>query len=88
MVLGQGQDCDLVLRQGDNYGFRVPRMIQDKAQSAVNGMSFARAATPDWIIRGTPLFEYALYHPITLSYLQAGASREAVVRVVAPLGKD
>jgi hypothetical protein len=36
-------------------------MFQDKAQSAENGESFSRAATPYW---------------------------EAVVRGVAPLGKD
>ncbi len=47
-------------------------MIQDKAQSAVNGMSFTRAVTPYWIIRVASL----------------RASREAVVRGVAPLGKD
>jgi hypothetical protein len=29
-------------------------MIQDNAQSAVNGVSFIRAATPDWIIRVAP----------------------------------
>ncbi len=29
-------------------------MIQDKAQSAGNGMSFARTATPYWIIWAAP----------------------------------
>ncbi len=44
----------LVVQQGRFDGFRVTRMIQDKAQSAVNGVSFTRAATPHWIIRVTP----------------------------------
>ncbi len=47
-------------------------MIQDKAQSAGNGVSFSRSATPYWIIRVASL----------------RASREAIVRCVAPLGKD
>ncbi len=29
-------------------------MIQDKAQSAGKGMSFARTATPYWVIRAAP----------------------------------
>ena len=43
-----------MLSQGDNDGFRVTQMIQDKAQSAENGMPFSRAATLDWIIWVTP----------------------------------
>jgi len=43
-----------VVQPGRFDGFRVTRMIQDKAQSAVNGVSFTRAATPYWIIRVAP----------------------------------
>ena len=43
-----------VLLQGDIHGFRATRMIQDKAQSEENGVSFSRAATPYWSIRVTP----------------------------------
>jgi len=63
-------------------------MIQDKAQSAVNGVSFTRAATPYWIIRVAPLFERTMRWPFAAVFFCAGASREAVVRGVAPLGKD
>ena len=34
--------------------FRATGMIQDKAQSAENGESFSRTATPYWIIPGAP----------------------------------
>ena len=47
-------------------------MFQDKAQTAENGMSFSRAATPVLGHLGTSL----------------RASWEAVVRGVAPLDKD
>jgi hypothetical protein len=43
-----------VLRQCDNHGFRATRMLQDKAQSAGNGQSFSRAATPYWSVRVAP----------------------------------
>jgi len=33
---------------------RATQIIQDKAQSAGNGMSFSRTATPYWIIRVAP----------------------------------
>jgi len=39
-----------VLFQRDNNGFRAIQMIQDKAQSEVNGIPLTRAVTPDWII--------------------------------------
>ncbi len=46
-----------MLYQCDNDGFRAIQMIQDKAQTAGNGISFSRAAPkvgalgdPDWII--------------------------------------
>ena len=35
-------------------GFRATLLFQDKAQSAGNGLSFARAATPYWSIRVAP----------------------------------
>ncbi len=44
----------LVVQQGRFDGFRATRMIQDKAQSAGNGMSFSRTVTPYWIIRVAP----------------------------------
>ena len=45
----------LVLRQGDIDGFRATQMIQDKAQSAGNGMSFTRTATRYWVIWVAPV---------------------------------
>lgn len=84
-------------------GFRATGMIQDKAQPEVPqifilacqialntnwlGEPFIKAATPYWIIPVAPLFEHELHHPVTPSSLQAGASCEAVVRVVAALEK-
>ena len=53
-------------------------MIQDKAQFAVNGMSFTRAATPCWIIRVAPCGRV-----VKRSYPEGITSA-----VVAPLGKD
>ncbi len=47
-------------------------MIQDKAQSEANGMSFSRTATPYWIIWVAPHFERTV---------------RRVVRGVAPLGR-
>ncbi len=47
---GQG----LVLLQGDIDVFRVIQMIQDKTQTANNGMSLLRAVTPYWIIWVAP----------------------------------
>jgi hypothetical protein len=44
----------LVVQQGRFDVFRATRMIQDKAQPAVNGMPFTRVATPYWIIRVAP----------------------------------
>ena len=35
-------------------GFRAIQMFQDKAQSAGNGMSFSRTATPYWSIWVAP----------------------------------
>ena len=44
----------LVVQPGRFDRFRATRMIQDKAQSAVNGQFFARAATPYWCFRVAP----------------------------------
>ncbi len=63
-------------------------MIQDKAQCAGNGAPFSRTATPYWIIRVAPHFERTVQQSIAVLRLLGGASREAVVRGVAPLGKD
>jgi len=63
-------------------------MIQDKAQSAGNGESFSRTATPYWIIRVAPHFERTEQQSFAVLRLLGGASREAVVCGVAPLGKD
>ena len=63
-------------------------MIQDKAQSAGNGESFSMAATRYWIIRVAPQFERTVQQSFAVLRLLGGASLEAVVRGVAPLGKD
>jgi len=63
-------------------------MIQDKAQSAGNGESFSMAATRYWIIRVAPQFERTVQQSFAVLRLLGGASREAVVCGVAPLGKD
>ncbi len=63
-------------------------MIQDKAQSAGNGESFSRIATPYWIIRLAPHFERTMQQLFAVLRLLRGAGHEAVVRGVAPLGKD
>jgi hypothetical protein len=44
----------LVVQQGRFDEFRATQMIQDKAQAAVNGLSFTRTATPYWIIWVAP----------------------------------
>jgi len=44
----------LVSCQAYNVGFRATQMVQDKTQSAGNGMSFSRAATPYWDIWAAP----------------------------------
>ncbi len=62
----------LVLRQGSIDGFRVSQMIQDKTLSAENGCSLFKDS------------DNLLNH--LASSLRA--SREGVVRGVAPLGKD
>ncbi len=43
-----------MVQQGCIDGLRVTQMIQDKARSAGNGMSFTRTATPYWIIGVAP----------------------------------
>ena len=58
-----------VLRQGDSDVFRANKMIQDKAQSAENGMSFSRAATPDWIILLAPFGRAVKHSPAVLRLL-------------------
>jgi len=54
-------------------------MMQDKAQSAGNGESFSRAATPYWIIRVAP-FGRALKRSSALLRLLARTRRAEVVR--------
>ena len=44
----------LVVQQGSLDGLRATQMIQDKAQTEGNGMSFSRAATRHWIIWVAP----------------------------------
>ena len=44
----------LVVQQGYIDGLRATQMIQDKAQSAENGLSFSRTATRYWIIWVAP----------------------------------
>ena len=39
-----------VLLKGDIAMFRVKQMIQDKTQTANNGLSLLRAVTPYWVI--------------------------------------
>ena len=43
-----------MLYQANIIGFRATQMLQDKTQSAGNGMSFSRTATPYWSIWAAP----------------------------------
>ena len=51
-------------------------------------MSFSKTATPFWIVPVAPHFERTVQQSFAVVRLLGGASREAVVRGVAPLGKD
>ena len=65
-------ELKLVLQQGDIDRFRATQMIRDKAQSAENGQVLVKGCNA------------------ALDHLGGSlrASRDAVVRGVAPLGKD
>ncbi len=59
----------LVVQQGRFDGFRPSGMIQGKAQPAVNGKSFIKAATPNWIIPLAPFGRAGKRSPALLRLL-------------------
>ncbi len=66
-------------------------MIQDKAQSAGNGTSFSRIATPYWIIRAAPHFERTVQQSFAVLRLKKGVGsnfpKHGPYSLGAPLGK-
>jgi hypothetical protein len=59
-------------------------MIQDKTQSAVNGMSFTMTATPYWSIRVAPYGRVVKQSSAVLRPL-ARTGRAEIVRRAAPM---
>ena len=73
----------LVLRQSDNYGFRVTQLRQCKARSAGNGRPLPRTVTPQWRSRVTPIGQGDKRPSAVLHSLALAMASSAVVRLTA-----